>query len=95
MGIIVVLMDGLTGSLENLMSVSEFTRGTSTRVLMALTGKGYSEVGLGENTLRLFRNRVERLGASLKVREMEHVSSEEIRDSLVEVIRQSLEGEPP
>ncbi|MBP2673781.1 MAG: response regulator receiver protein [Deltaproteobacteria bacterium] len=94
LGIIVFLKDGLTGSLENLMSVSEFTRGTSTRALLALTGKGYSEAGLGENTLRLFRNRIERLGASLKVREMEQVTSGEIRDSLVEVIRQSLEGEP-
>jgi CheY-like chemotaxis protein len=93
LGIVVFLKDGLTGSLENLMAVSEFTRGTSTRVLLALTGKAYSEVGLGENTLRLFRTRVERLGSSLKVREMEHVTSLEMRDSIVDVVRQSLEGE--
>lgn len=93
LGIVVFLKDDLTGSLENLMAVSEFTRGTSTRVLLAVTGKSFTEFGLGENTLRLFRNRVERLGCILKVREMEQVSTEEIRDSLAAVIRQSLEGE--
>jgi hypothetical protein len=36
---------------------------------------------------------VERLGCALKVRAMEQVSAEEIRDSLASVIRQFLEGE--
>jgi hypothetical protein len=38
---------------------------------------------------------VERLGCSLKVRAMEQVTAEEIRDSLATVIRQFLEGESP
>lgn len=92
LGIVVFLKDGLTGSLENLMAVSEFTRGTSTKVLLALTGKAFTDFGLGENTLRLFRNRVERLGCTLQVREMEGITSGWIRDSFVSVIRESLEG---
>ncbi len=93
LGIVVFLKDGLTGSLENLMAVSEFTRGTSSRVLLALTGKAFTDFGLGENTLRLFRNRVERLGCALDVREMEDVSASWIRDCLVSVISKSLEVE--
>jgi hypothetical protein len=79
LGIVVFLRDGLTGSLENLMAVSEFTRGTSTRVLLALPGKAFTEFGLGENTLRLFRSRVERLGCALQVREMGEISPGWIR----------------
>lgn len=94
LGIVVFLKDEMTGSLENLMSVSDFIRGTSSRVALAVMGKAFSDFGLGENTLRLFRNRVERLGCSLKVREMEQVTAGEIRDSLAAVIQQYLEGEP-
>jgi len=93
LGIVVFLQDELTGSLENLMAVSDFTRGVSARVVLAIMGKTFTEFGLGENTLRLFRNRVERLGCTLKVREMDQVTAEEIRDSLGAVIRQHLEGE--
>jgi len=95
LGIVVFLEDDLTGSLENLMAVSDFARGTATRVLLAVTGKSFPEFGLGENTLRLFRNRVERLGCTLKIREMKQVTAGEIRDSLAAVIHQSLEGESP
>jgi CheY-like chemotaxis protein len=94
LGIVIFLKDEMTGSLENLMSVSDFIRGTSSRVALAVMGKAFSDFGLGENTLRLFRNRVERLGCSLKVREMEQVTAGEIRDSLASVIQQFLEGEP-
>lgn len=94
LGIIVFLDDDMTGSLENLMAVSDFARGTATRVLLAVTGKSFAEFGLGENTLRLFRNRVERLGCTLKIREMEQVTAGEIRDSLATVIHQALEGGP-
>jgi CheY-like chemotaxis protein len=95
LGIVVFLENEMTGSLENLMAVSDFARGTATRVLLAVTGKSFTEFGLGENTLRLFRNRVERLGCSLKIREMEQVTAGEIRDSLAAVIHQSLEVESP
>jgi hypothetical protein len=93
-GIVVFLKDEMTGSLESLMSVSDYIRGTSSRVALAVMGKAFSDFGLGENTLRLFRNRVERLGCSLKVREMEQMTAGEIRDSLASVIQQFLEGEP-
>jgi CheY-like chemotaxis protein len=95
LGIVVFLEDEMTGSLENLMAVSDFARGTSTRVLLAVMGKSFTEFGLGENTLRLFRNRVERLGCTLKIREMEHATAGEIRDSLATVIHQSLEAGSP
>jgi CheY-like chemotaxis protein len=93
LGIVIFLENEMTGSLENLMAVSDYARGTSTRALLAVAGKGFTEFGLGENTLRLFRNRVERLGCTLRIREMEQVTASEIRDSLAAVIRQSLEGE--
>ncbi len=92
LGIVVFLEDEMTGSLENLMAVSDYARGTATRVLLAVTGKSFAEFGLGENTLRLFRNRVERMGCALKIREMQQVSPTEIRDSLATVLRQALEG---
>jgi hypothetical protein len=93
LGIVVFLNNEMTGSLENLMAVSDYTRGVSARVVLAVTGNSFADFGIGENTLRLFRNRVERLGCALKVRAMEQVSAEEIRDSLASVIRQFLEGE--
>ncbi|MHB1024736.1 MAG: DUF4388 domain-containing protein [Desulfobacteria bacterium] len=95
LGIIVFLKDEMSGSLESLMAISDYTRGVSARVVLAVMGNSFADFGLGENTLRLFRNRVERLGCALKVRAMEQVTAEEIRDSLATVIRQFLEGEIP
>ena len=95
LGIVVFLKDEMSGSLESLMSVSDYTRGVSARVVLAVMGNSFTDFGIGENTLRLFRNRVERLGCALKVRPMEQVTAEEIRDSLASVIRQYLEGEAP
>jgi CheY-like chemotaxis protein len=93
LGIVVFLKDEMSGSLESLMAISDYTRGVSARVVLAVMGDSFADFGLGENTLRLFRNRVERLGCALKVRAMEQVTAEEIRDSLATVIRQFLEGE--
>jgi len=95
LGIVVFLKDEMSGSLESLMAVSDYTRGVSARVVLAVMGNSFTDFGIGENTLRLFRNRVERLGCALKVRPMEQVTAEEIRDSLAEVIRQYLDGEAP
>ncbi|MBP2679228.1 MAG: hypothetical protein H6Q82_2293, partial [Deltaproteobacteria bacterium] len=93
LGIVVFLKDEMSGSLESLMAVSDYTRGVSARVVLAVMGNSFADFGIGENTLRLFRNRVERLGCALKVRAMEQVTAEEIRDSLAAVIRKFLEGE--
>jgi CheY-like chemotaxis protein len=93
LGIVLLLKDEMSGSLESLMAVSDYTRGVSARVVLAIMGNSFADFGIGENTLRLFRNRVERLGCSLKVRAAEQVTAEEIRDSLAAVIRQYLEGE--
>jgi hypothetical protein len=62
-------------------------------VVLAVMGKTFTNFGLGENTLRLFQNRVEKLGCSLKVQEMERLSPAEIRDALARVVRQYLEEE--
>jgi CheY-like chemotaxis protein len=93
LGIVVFLKDEMTGALENLMAVSDYTRGVSARVVLTVMGKAFKEFGLGENTLRLFRNRVERLGCIMKVREMEQVTAEDIRDALSSVIRHCIDGE--
>ncbi|MBW6504800.1 DUF4388 domain-containing protein [bacterium] len=93
LGIVVFLKEEMSGALESLMAVSDYTRGVSARVVLAVMGNSFADFGIGENTLRLFRNRVEQLGCTLKVRAMEQVAAEEIRDSLAEVIRQFLEGE--
>jgi CheY-like chemotaxis protein len=95
LGIVVFLKDEMSGSLESLMAISDYTRGVSARVMLAVMGNSFADFGLGENTLRLFRNRVERLGCALKVRAMDQITAEEIRDSLAAVIRQFLEGESP
>lgn len=93
-GIIAFLKDEVSSSLEGLMAVSDYTRGADARAVLAVMGKTFTNFGLGENTLRLFQNRVERLGCSLKVHEMERLAPAEIRDAVARVIRQYLEGEP-
>jgi hypothetical protein len=92
-GIIAFLKDEVSSSLEGLLAVSDYTRGADAGVVLAVMGKTFTNFGLGENTLRLFQNRVEKLGGSLKVQEMERLSPEEIRDALARVVRQYLEGE--
>jgi CheY-like chemotaxis protein len=95
LGIVVFLKDEMSGALESLMAISDYTRGVSARVVLAVMGNSFRDFGLGENTLRLFRNRVERLGCALKIRAMEQITAEEIRDSLAAVIRQFLEVGTP
>lgn len=92
-GIIAFLKDEVSSSLEGLLAVSDYTRGADARVVLAVMGKTFTNFGLGENTLRLFQNRVEKLGCILKVKKMEELSPEEIRDALARVVRQYLEGE--
>jgi hypothetical protein len=92
-GIIAFLKDEVSSSLEGLLAVSDYTRGAEARVVLAVMGKTFTNFGLGENTLKLFQNRVEKLGCSLKVQEMERLSPEEIRDALARVVKQYLEEE--
>ena len=91
-GIVAFLKDEVSSSLEGLLAVSDYTRGAEVRVVLAVMGKTFTNFGLGENTLRLFQNRLEKLGCILKVKEMEQLSPEEIRDALGRVVRQYLEG---
>jgi CheY-like chemotaxis protein len=92
-GIIAFLKDEVSSSLAGLLAVSDYTRGTDARVVLAVMGKTFTNFGLGEHTLRLFQNRVEKLGCILKVQEMEQLSPAEIRDALARVVRQYIEGE--
>lgn len=91
-GIVAFLKDEVSSSIESLMAVSDYTRGAEARVVLAVMGKTFTNFGMGENTLRLFQNRIEKLGCSLKVQEMEQLSPEEIREALTRVVRQYLEG---
>jgi hypothetical protein len=92
-GIVAFLKDEVTSSLEGLMAVSDFTRGVKARVVMAVMGKTFTNFGLGENTLRLFQNRIEKLGCTLKVQEMKQLAPDEIRETLGNVVHQFLERE--
>jgi CheY-like chemotaxis protein len=92
-GIVAFLKDEVSSSLEGLLAVSDYTRGADARAVLAVMGKTFTNFGLGKNTLRLFQNRVEKLGCSLKVQEMEQLSPEEIREAMECVVRQFLEGE--
>ena len=91
-GIVAFLKDEVSSSIESLMAVSDYTRGAEAKVVLAVMGKTFTNFGMGENTLRLFQNRIEKLGCSLKVQEMEQLSPEEIREALSRIVRQYLEG---
>ncbi len=94
LGIVAFLKDEVSSSLEGLLAVSEYTRGADIRAVHAVLGRGFTNFGLGANTIRLFQSRIEKLGCTLRIRELEKVSPEEIRESLGRVVRQYLEGDP-
>jgi hypothetical protein len=87
-GVMAFFKDEVTNSLEGLLAVSDYTRGTRTTVVMAVMGKSFTNFGLGENTLRLFQNRVEKLGCTLRVQQLDRVSPEEIREALCRLVQQ-------
>jgi len=91
LGIIAFMKDEVYDSLEGLIAVSDYAQGAEARVVLAVMGKAFSNFGLGENTLRMLQSRVEKLGCSLKVQEMEQLSPVEIRESVAQVVRQYLE----
>jgi CheY-like chemotaxis protein len=95
-GVMAFFKDEVTNSLEGLLAVSDYTRGTRTGVVMAVMGKSFTNFGLGENTLRLFQNRVERMGCTLRVQQMDRLSPEEIREALSRLVQQYVgkEGAP-
>ena len=86
-GIVVFLKDGESGLLENLKAVSEFAKGTSTGVVIAVTDKAFAEPGLWENTIQWFKNRLERIGCTLEVREMESVTPEWMQECFLSILR--------
>jgi hypothetical protein len=60
---------------------------------MAVMGRSFTNFGLGENTLRLFQKRVEKLGCTLKVQRLDQISPGEIRNALAQVVSQYLQEE--
>jgi hypothetical protein len=88
------LKDEVSSSLEALLAVSDYTKGSDARVVLAVMGKSFTNFGLGENTIRLFQSRLEKLGCFLKVQKLDQLSPEEIRDALARVVRQYLQGDP-
>ena len=94
LGVVAFLKDEVSSSLDALLAVSDYTRGTEAREVVAVMGKSFTNFGLGENTLRMFQSRVEKLGCSLRVQELEQISPEEIREAFVQVVRQYLREEP-
>ncbi len=92
-GVVAFLKDEVSSSLESLLALSDYTKGSDARAVLAVIGRSFTNFGVGENTLRLFQNRVEKLGCSLKIQKLEQLSPEEIRDSLASVVHQYLQGE--
>lgn len=89
-GVVAFLKDEVSSSLDALLAVSDYTKGANARVVLAVMGTSFTNFGLGENTLRLFRGRVEKLGCSLKVQKLGQVTPEEIQEALAEVVTQYL-----
>ncbi len=90
LGILALLADEAADSLDGLMAVSEYARGANAGCVLALLKKTSSDFGIGRNTLRLFRNHLEKLGCVLRVQEMEELSGEEIRRAMTGIVRQYL-----
>ncbi len=93
LGVVAFLKDEVSSSLEALLAVSDYTKGSDARAVLAVMGKSFTNFGLGENTVSLFQNRLAMLGCSLKVQNLEHLSQEEIRDAMSQVMRQYLSGD--
>ena len=85
-GIVVLIKDSVGWSLENLMAVFEFAKGTSAVAMLAVTDKAFSGFSFWKNTLRLFRSRLERIDCMLEVREMEEITPAFIRECLLSVL---------
>ena len=94
LGVLAFLKDEVSSSLDALLAVSDYTRGTEAREVLAVMGKSFTNFGLGENTLRMFQSRVEKLGCSLRVQRLEQISPGEIRGAFVQVVQQYLREEP-
>ncbi len=94
LGVVAFLKDEVSSSLDALLAVSDYTRGTMAREVLAVMGKSFTNFGLGENTLRMFQNRLEKLGCSMRVQRLDQISPEEIREAFVQVVQQYLREEP-
>lgn len=86
-GVIVILQDEMTSSLEDLLAVSEFAKNIGCGTILGVKSKSFSNFGLGDNTLSLYKKRAEKMGCSIKIKEMEVLSSQEIQSSVQEVLR--------
>lgn len=90
-GVIVFLKDEMSSSLEDLLAVTEFARSSGCGQVLGIMSKSFTNFGLGDNTLSLFKKRAEKLHCAIKIKEMEDLTAVEIQDSVHEVMRKHIE----
>ncbi|MBI5575697.1 MAG: hypothetical protein HY896_04965 [Deltaproteobacteria bacterium] len=86
-GVVGFFREEAADSLDELMAVSEYAGDSGAGCMLAAIERTGAGIGLGRNTISLFRNHVEKRGGILKVQEMERLSSEEIRRATASVVR--------
>lgn len=97
-GVVAFLKDeAAESSLEGLLAVADYAKGTESASLIAAMGKTFVTFGLGENTLKLFRTRYETLGGRLDVVELNRIAADkiavdEVRGILTTLVRDHLDG---
>jgi CheY-like chemotaxis protein len=89
-GVIVILKDEMSSSLEDLLAVSEFARSTGSGQVLGIMSKSFTNFGLGDNTLSLFKKRAEKLHCSIKIKEMDDLTPSEIQTSVQEVMKRHI-----
>lgn len=89
-GVIVILKDEVSSSLEDLVAVSEFARSTGSGQVLGIMSKSFTNFGLGDNTLSLFKKRAEKLRCTIKIKEMDELTAGEIQASVQDVIKKHI-----
>ncbi len=92
LGSILILKDEASSSLEDLLAVSEYARAKGNGTMIGIMSRKLSNFGLGSNYLTLFHQRVEKLGCQLILREVDEISSDEIKYGVKEILRKNLEN---
>lgn len=91
-GVILILKDEMSSSLEDLLAVSEFAKSTGSGQVLGIMSKSFTNFGLGDNTLNLFKKRAAKLRCAIKIKEMDELTPGEIQASLQEVIRKHIDS---
>ncbi len=95
-GTIVLLKDEVSSSIEDLLAVTEFARVKGIHSILGIIGRDFSNFGLGDNFIKLLKQRVLKLGSNINIREVERITPESIQDAVRETLElyiQSWEGD--